>query len=252
MNTPDQTKTAKTAPRPRKNRGWLWVLLALGLLSLCAIVVGAVFSLYNYLSSQTDGFSQDPLYVTEVNITAGTYQDNRYTPSEQNFSCDFGEMLNGTVYPSLYDRRQEDYGAVWSMDGYGQQFGVDYFRYSVLPDETKDLLEDPQTMRDGLQKLFEDILLSNRQQNYSGIEVVHQGFVNDEILFVVLDVPHGSNLSQNNVALDSQEADYIFVKGEWFYFVFHIHTPTETVKRFDKDKIQTRVEEFYRGCNFKP
>ena len=196
---------------------------------------------------------QDPLYRTDVNVTAGTYQDGLYTPAEGNFSCNFGEALNGTVYPTLQDTRGgPDYGAVWSTDGYGQQFAVDYFRFAALPDETKALLEDPQTTQDGLQKLLEDVLLPYQQQTFPGLQVVHQDFVKDEILFVVIDKPHGSNLSQNNVALDSQEAFYVFVKGEWFYFVSHDHTPMDSNQRFDSDQMQARVAEFYEACEFKP
>ena len=204
-------------------------------------------------SAPTETQYIDPVFGLNLEISAGTYQQNVYTPNNEIFSCNFGNMINGVPYPNLFDRIDgENFGAVWSMDGYGQSFAIDYFRYSALSNERKDLLENSQTRKDGYLKLYTDMLMPFHQNNFPGLEIVDQGFVNDETLYVVWNKPQGSHLFSNNVYEDVQEIYYIMVKGDWFYFVSFYRTPSVSDSIFDIEQMQERINDFLDGCEFTP
>lgn len=193
----------------------------------------------------------DPVFGLTLEITAGTYQQGIYTPANGLFSCDFGNVINGVPYPNLFDNVEgENFGAVWSMDGYGGSFAIDYFRYSGLSPEMKALLEDPLTREAGYLKLFTDMLMPFHQNNFPGLDVLEQGFVDDETLYVVWNKPGGSHLYSENAYEDVQEIYYIMGGGDWFYFISSYRTPSVWDTEFDVEQMRDRIDDFLAGCEF--
>ncbi len=200
----------------------LWIWITLGLLSGCGapqeepLVTSTDIPIPTFSSSATpepteeptlpptleptEAQVQDPVFALNLDISEGTYQDDLYTPETGIFTCNFGNVINAVPYPNLFDSKEgENYGAVWSLDGYGQSFAIDYFRYSALSTDRKELLEDSQTREEGYLKLYTDMLLPYHLNTFPGLEILDQGFIDEETLYVVWNKPQGSHLFTNNV-----------------------------------------------------
>jgi hypothetical protein len=206
-----------------------------------------------------------------VHISGGSFKNNQYMSPEGNFECDFGDALNGGALRGsnvvLQDNNGNDWGAIWTTDDIGQEYGVDYFNINFFPESARPAFADPSLRQKSLEGVLDNLLLTNRQRlsSTSAITITHREFVTDDILFAIIHVPHGSDwvdIQDGNYheirrvpgdastpgRLDEDQAYYIFTTGKWIYLVYYYQTPI--FGDFGPD-LQDQVRAFYEGCTFK-
>lgn len=240
------TISSQPSQKPRKLI-WLWTLL--GIACLCVVIPLVVIVLNpTYLNLLKTGAPQ-------VKISAGTYDGTIYTAPDGNFSCDFKDIMSNGLNPLLQAEKLTQYGTVFALNDFGVQYGVDYFKTSLVKNGSfGESLSNPETRQQGLQGILKDILLPNLAQS----TVSHQEFLPNDILFVVVYVPGASNLVQQSGSdgstkrEDYQESYYIFAGKDWFYFVYYFITPMSDSNAPSPSHMQAGVDEFYRGCQFQP
>lgn len=240
-------------PAPRKSKKWIWIIALCLLGCLCLIVATPVVAVIFDPSLLNLFKTGEP----RVDIGAGAYEGTVYTAPDGLFSCNFKDIMAPGFNPILRAVEEKEYGtgAVFATDDIGQQFGVDYFKSAVFRGgQYSNGLALPDTRADTLQATLENVLLPVRGES---AEVADMKFTEPDLLFAVLIVPGGSHLvvSQNggeSRPANSIEAYLIFTRGEWFYFLYFVQTPAFGIETFDLDYLQSRAEEFYRGCTFQP
>lgn len=249
METQPQTSPAVDS----KPKTWVWLtgLGALGLLCVCCLAVPIVAIL------------NDPTYLNvfdtgspKTEIKDGAYEGTVYTAPEGNFSCDFGLIMIQGASPVLhaYQTKEDGTGTAFVIDDTGKQYGVDYFRTKVFREQYVAPLANPDTRREVLQVFLEDILLPV----YQGATISHHEFLPGDILFSILYQPEGSPivsvsaLDGAETQLDYQQGYYIFATEEWVYFVYSFVVPDSISESLSPPDMQSRVDEFYRGCQFSP
>lgn len=249
----EHSTDAPTAlPQSSKKRGikpWQLILLSIFACSCLCLSVGIVivFSDPTWLSIFDTG-------APKINVQDGTYKGSVYTAPDGNFSCDFSPMMQGNFGQVLNAKKipEKDMGTAFVMDDFGSQYGVDYFHLDPGSDWLMGL-DDPDVLRGNLEIMLTDILLFNRGPNAG---VTHREFLPDDILYVILynnGVSHLVSVRDGvSSTLDYQEGYYIFYSGDWIYLVYAYITPTEILSALSPADMQSRVDGFYRGCQFKP
>jgi hypothetical protein len=155
----------------------------------------------------------------EVDVTRGTFDCAEYVSAEGNFSCRLNLMLTFMFEPTLGYSMVTDYPieSGWNGGGFfaqnlaGDQYYVEYFSYSHLPDEVKTLLDEPGTKEEGLNRIFVELLQPARSSSLKSVESVE--YLEDDILEVTLILGPGNNGGY------MIEFTYIFVEEDYFYFV---------------------------------
>lgn len=248
-----ETQINNPNPTPKKSRKWFWIISLSVLGCLCLIVAIPLVAVINNPNLLNLFKTGEP----RTNLDAGTYEGTVYTAPGGLFSCDFKDMMTPGLSPLLqaFEDKERGTGVVFASDDFGQQFGVDYFNSAIFGgSELADALALPDTRAETLQAILENVLLPARGQN---ADVADMKFVQPDILFAAIIAPGASHLtvSQNGGEArpaDNVEAYLIFTRGEWFYFVYHFQTLMLDNTVFDLDNLQSRVEEFHRGCTFQP
>lgn len=249
----NQVNPVPTVPQPSQKKSrpiWLWIILGFACLCSCAIIpIVAVVRDPTWLNLLKTGAPQ-------VKISAGTYNGTIYTAPESKFSCDFKDIMVSGLNPLLQasENVEKGTGTVFAWNDFGQQYGVDYFNTALWGGDTLvKSLSDPETRQQSLQAILKNILLPARSPK---AEVTHQEFLPNDLLFVVLNDPEASNLVQESngvtARLNNQEGYYIFAGKEWFYFAYYYQTPRSESQLLSPPDMQSKVDGFYRGCQFQP
>jgi hypothetical protein len=89
------------------------------------------------------------------------------------------------------------------------------------------------------------LLLPARENAASQTEVISKEYLEDGILFVQLYMPKAS------YSYGQQEATFVFVKTDWFYFVSYVYPSRSNADRLTKTEIQSYLGDFYQACEFK-
>jgi hypothetical protein len=241
--------SATSSPPSQKPRKTIWLWISLGIACLCVMIpLIAIVIDPTYLNLLKTGAPQ-------VKINVGTYDGTIYTAPDENFSCDFKVIMSNGLNPLLQAMKYDQYGTVYALDDFGTQYGVDYFNTSLVKNGAYEKpLSNPETRQEGLQEILEDLLLPHLEQN----TIIHQEFLQNDILFVVVYVPGASNLVQQSGSdgstkrEDYQESYYIFAAQDRFYFVYYFITPMASSNTPSPSNMQAGLDEFYRGCHFQP
>ncbi len=229
--------------QPKKSKLWIWIVL--GLVALCVAgfaILALVFGVSFWsLLQQASGA---PI----LEISEGTYDGTRYTLSDGTFSCNYADVtLPGFT---LYDKRRDDFGAVWSSDDFGSDSYVEYW---ILPDEYIATLTDAKSQKDEL-KIWADNYMDGDIDRSTTASVISSEYVNDQLYFLATKVPGTSYLVEqtSGVALDMIHARYFFFKNSRLYVVGSASSPILSSSVGDPDgaALQSRLDDFYRGCAF--
>ena len=205
-----------------------------------------------------------------IHVETGSYKSQRYTAPDGNFSCDFSLALNNNLNADLYSGKQNGDSYVYTTDDFGQKYAVDSLNPDFVGRNSFARLLDPATHTAQLDNFLKTVVLRAELNHSPDSKITHQEFVSDDILFAVLTVPHGSDLissTSGNVTsinrssgdastterMDVQKAYYIFAKTNWVYLVYFVYTPSPVWNpALEPSALQTRLQEFYQGCEFKP
>lgn len=246
------TDAPSALPNPRKPGKMLWLLIPAAFLCICACVAVPVVAVID-----------DPTLLNvfktgapKTKIEAGTYEGAIYTAPDGNFSCDFGLIMIQGMNPILraYQDKEAGTGTAFVIDDTGKQYGVDYFRTKVFREQYVAPLANPDTRREALQVFLDDILLPV----YANATISHQEFLPGDILYAILYQLEGSPiisvsaLDGTETQLDYQQGYYIFATEEWVYFVYSFVVPDTIFPPLSPPDMQSRLDEFYRGCQFQP
>ncbi len=251
-------ESAQPSKKPRKSI-WLFIFLGLACLCICLLIpLVAIVRDPSWLNLLDTG-------APRVEISEGSYEGTIYTAPEGNFSCDFSTIMSTSFSPYLQNTSGARssglvWGDVWANNDFGSLYQVIYFQLADSNDAS--LNSEIQNTESDLRDVFNNIILSKRQNDFPGAQVLDQKFVNNKWL-VVVHVPHGSNLvsspasdPSNQTVSDLTEAHYVFVAGPWLYFVVYgitplsFDTPTTWAPQ-DTQHMQSQLDEFLAGCDFK-
>ncbi|MEW5940340.1 MAG: hypothetical protein AB1750_11795 [Chloroflexota bacterium] len=235
------------SPKKPGSKLWLWILL--GVVACACLCLLAVFVIV--LNDPTLLYLLDT-HAPDINVQDGTFNGSVYTAPDGNFSCEFGPLMQGNFGQVLTAQKipEKNLGTVFIYDDFGSQHGVDYFHPTPGSDWLKGL-DNPETLRGNLEFMLTEILLPNRGPNAS---VTHREFLPGDILYVILyntDASHLVSVSNGvSTVEDYQEGYYIFYSGEWIYLVYKYITVSAIDEAWSPADLQSRVDEFYRRCQF--
>jgi hypothetical protein len=216
-------------------------------LSLVSCVV-----LYNVIGSRFD-----PLraligsYRNYLEINGSITNDGKYTPPLKNFTCSFPSFLEGTG-KVLQDSTAPQVGTVTFSDDFGTVLRIDY---ETIPPDLP-IPENP----DMRKKYFEDLLNFVMQELFLPFapdsSISHREFLgaeSEEVLYAVIDFPHGSNLAnEKGERLDAVRGIFIFNEGKFIYMLTSQYTVGILDARIS-DRVQylkDELQNFYDTCDF--
>ena len=192
----------------------------------------------------------------DVEVSHGSYDCNEYISADENFSCRLDEIpvLGTSSIPGYVLVADFPIESGWNGGGlYAQTFSnsslfVEYFSNSNLPDDVYNLLQDPATAEEGLERILNELLIPTRSTFHS---IKDKGYDKEKGLIVAL-------LHQEvgtEYTMYTTEVTVISPRADFFYFITVEYSVVPLDPNTDPDSISfhlssTLLPYLYNSCEF--